>query len=317
MSYILLIIGFLALIKGADIFVLGSSSIAKSLKVPSLIIGLTIVAFGTSAPEAAVSVTAALNGNNDMAIANVIGSNIFNFLAVLGVVAIIKPIKVQKSTIMKEFPFAILATIVLSILSHDIKFQGYSQNSITRADGLMLLSLFGIFMYYLIEMALTSKEEMDIDKAKESIPISKSIIMSILGIVGIIIGGQFVVNSSSDIAINFGMSESLVGLTIVSIGTSLPEFVTSVVAAKKGESDIAIGNVIGSNIFNVLFVLGSSSIISDIKVHEAVFTDMMFMIIITIVTFIFAATSQKIDKKEGVILIISYILYMIFIIRRN
>ncbi|CEI73474.1 calcium/sodium antiporter [Romboutsia hominis] len=317
MSYILLIIGFLILIKGADVFVVGSSSIAKTLKVPTLIIGLTIVAFGTSAPEAAVSITAALKGSNDMAIANVVGSNIFNFLCVLGVVAIINPIKVQKSTIIKEFPFAVLATIVLSILSHDIKFQGYTQNALTRADGLMLLTLFGIFMYYLVEMAITSKEEMEIDQADESIPMSKSILMSIFGIIGIIVGGQFVVDSASNIALAWGMSENLVGLTIVSIGTSLPEFVTSIVAARKGESDIAIGNVVGSNLFNILFVLGISSFISNIQVHSIVFVDMMIMIIITILTYIFAGTKQRINKKEGILLVIMYILYMTFIIIRK
>ncbi|MDK2585104.1 calcium/sodium antiporter [Romboutsia sedimentorum] len=317
MNYILLIIGFLLLIKGADTFVVGSSSIARIFKVPTLIIGLTIVAFGTSAPEAAVSVTAALKGSNDMAIANVVGSNIFNLLCVVGIAAIINPIKVQKSTIIKEFPFAILAAVVLMILAHDVKFQGYSENLLTRADGLMLLALFGIFMYYLIEMALTSKEEMNIDQAKENISIGKSVFMSILGIIGILIGGQMVVNSASSIAITLGMSENLVGLTIVAIGTSLPEFVTSVIAARKGESDIAIGNVVGSNLFNILFVLGISSTISNIPVHPIVFIDMLVMIIVTILTCVFAATKKSVNKIEGIFLVLIYILYMVFVIIRQ
>lgn len=317
MSYILLIIGFLLLIKGADTFVVGSSSIAKIFNVPTLIIGLTIVAFGTSAPEAAVSITAALKGNNDMAIANVVGSNIFNILAVVGIAAFINPIKVQKSTIIKEFPFAILASVVLLILAHDIKFQGYNENLLTRADGLMLLSLFGIFMYYLIEMALTSKEDMNVDQAKDNISMGKSILMSALGIIGILIGGQLVVNSASSIAIAWGMSENLVGLTIVAVGTSLPEFVTSIIAARKGESDIAIGNVVGSNLFNILFVLGISATISNISVHPIVFIDMIIMIIVTILAYALAATRKSINKFEGAILAMLYIVYTIFIIIRQ
>lgn len=317
MSYILLIIGFLFLIKGADSFVSGSSSIAKIFKVPSLIIGLTIVAFGTSAPEAAVSITAALKGNNDMAIANVVGSNIFNLLLVVGVSSIINPIKVQKTTIIKEFPFAILASIVLIILSHDTKFQGYNINSLTRADGLILLSLFIIFIYYLIEMAITSKEEMNIEQNNENLSIGKSIIFSILGILGIIIGGDIVVNSASNIALNLGMSQNLVGLTIVAVGTSLPEFVTSIIAAKKGESDIAIGNVVGSNLLNILFVLGLSSTINNIQIQPIVFIDMLVMVFITILTYIFASTKKTVSKGEGIVLSVIYIIYMIFIIIRQ
>ncbi len=175
MNYILLLIGFILLIKGADFFVSGASSIAKSLKIPTLIIGLTIVAFGTSAPESAVSVTAALSGQNDIAIANVVGSNIFNLLAVIGIAAMINPVNVQKTTIIKEFPFAILASLVLMILSHDTRFQGYSENLLTKADGLMLLALFTIFMYYLVEMAVTSKEEMEVEQGDGKMPIGKSI----------------------------------------------------------------------------------------------------------------------------------------------
>ena len=244
MVYLLLLVGFLFLIKGADTFVTGSSSIARKLKIPSLIIGLTIVAFGTSAPEAAVSITAAIQGQNDMAIANVVGSNIFNILAVVGIASIISPIKVQKSTIIKEFPFALLASVVLMILSYDTKFQGYDANLLTRADGLILLAIFAVFMYYLVEMAITSKEDINEESSEKEISIAKSVVMGILGFIGILIGGKLVVDSASDIAISLGMSENLVGLTIVSIGTSLPEFATSVIAAKKGESDIAIGKVV-------------------------------------------------------------------------
>ncbi|MDY5211522.1 MAG: calcium/sodium antiporter [Intestinibacter sp.] len=315
MNYILLLVGFVFLIKGADGFVSGASSIAKKFSIPPLIIGLTIVAFGTSAPEAAVSVTAALKGQNDMAIANVVGSNIFNFLVVIGITSMVKPIRVQKSTIIKEFPFVILASFVFSVISHDTRFQNASENMLSKADGYILLSLFAIFMYYLIEMALTSKDNEQEDEIEE-IPLTKSIIYSILGVAGIIIGGQLVVNSASNIALAWGMSENLVGLTIVSVGTSLPELVTSIVAARKGESDIAIGNAVGSNIFNLLFVLGLSSSIHSIAIHPEVFYDMLIMIIATILTYVFAITKKCINRGEGIFLFLLYVIYLIYIIMR-
>lgn len=317
MSYIILIIGFVLLIKGADIFVSGASSIAKIFNVPSLIIGLTIVAFGTSAPEAAVSISAALVGNNDMAIANVVGSNIFNLLFVGGVAAMIHPLAVQKSTILKEFPFAVLASLVLIILAHDVKLQGYSQNLLTRADGLMLLALFAIFVYYLFDVALSSKEVKEEGQNQQKISIRKSVLMSVVGIIGIIIGGQMVVNGASDIALSWGMSQNLVGLTIVSIGTSLPEFMTSVIAARKGENDIAIGNIVGSNIFNILFILGLSATIHPIGVQAIVLLDMVIMLIVTIVAYLLSATKKTVSKPEGVLLTAMYIVYMIFIIIRK
>ncbi|MCC3864166.1 calcium/sodium antiporter [Terrisporobacter petrolearius] len=316
MTYIILLIGFLFLIKGADFFVEGSSSIAKKFKIPSLIIGLTIVAFGTSAPEAAVSITAAIRGQNEMAIANVVGSNIFNILFVVGVTAMIKPIYVQKSTILKEFPFLLLSSIVLAILAYDVWFQGYNENILTRADGLIFLALFIIFIYYLIDMAINSNDETSEENYKV-MPLSKSILLSIGGLLGIIIGGNFVVNSASDIAMSLGMSENLVGLTIVAIGTSLPELATSIVAAKKGESDIAIGNAVGSNIFNILFVLGVSSCISNVPVQAEAFTDMFVMIVSTIIVYILAISNRKINKVEGIIISLLYIAYFIFIIYRQ
>lgn len=316
MTYIILLIGFLLLIKGADFFVEGSSSIAKKFNIPSLIIGLTIVAFGTSAPEAAVSITAAIRGQNEMAIANVVGSNIFNILFVVGVTAMIKPIYVQKSTILKEFPFLLLSSIVLAILAYDVWFQGYSENILTRADGLIFIALFIIFIYYLIDMAINSNDETSEENYKV-MPLSKSILLSIGGLLGIIIGGNFVVNSASDIAMSLGMSENLVGLTIVAIGTSLPELATSIVAAKKGESDIAIGNAVGSNIFNILFVLGVSSCISNVPVQAEAFTDMFVMIVSTIIVYVLAISNRKINKVEGMIISLLYIAYFVFIIYRQ
>lgn len=316
MTYIILLIGFLFLIKGADFFVEGASSIAKKFNIPSLIIGLTIVAFGTSAPEAAVSITAAMGGQNEMAIANVVGSNIFNILFVVGVTAMIRPIYVQKSTILKEFPFLLLSSIVLAILAYDVKFQGYNENILTRADGLIFIALFIIFIYYLVDMAINSNDETNEENYK-IMPLPKSILLSIGGLLGIIIGGDFVVNSSSDIAMSWGMSENLVGLTIVAVGTSLPELATSIIAAKKGESDIAIGNAVGSNIFNILFVLGVSSYISNVPVQVEAFTDMLVMIVSTLIVYLLAISNRKISKVEGMIVNLLYIAYFIFIIYRQ
>lgn len=316
MEYILLLIGFVLLIKGADFFVDGASSIAKALRIPTLIIGLTIVAFGTSAPEVAVSVTSAIQGQNEIAIGNVVGSNIFNLLVVVGIAAMICPLAVKKSIIIKEFPFTVLAGFVLIILCRDVRYQGASTNVLTRADGMMLLVLFGIFMYYLIELALTSRNDGG-DEVIETMPLSKSIPLSLGGVAAIVVGGKLVVDSASTIALALGMSQNLVGLTIVAIGTSLPELVTSVVAAKKGESDIALGNVIGSSIFNVFLILGISAFIHPIAISGEVFIDMTFMLMITLLTYIFAITKRKISRYEGGILAALYVIYMVFVIIRN
>ena len=315
MSYIILVIGFILLIKGADLFVDGASSIAKSLKIPSLIIGLTIVAFGTSAPEAAVSITGAFAGANDITVGNVVGSNIFNLLVVVGVAAFISPLNVKRSIIAKEFPFAIMGAFVLIILGYDSKYHNYPDNVLTRADGIMLLVLLGIFMYYLIELALTSRKNGEPEEEEIKVySIPKSILLCLVGIVGIVLGGDWVVDAASDIAMTFGMSESMVGLTIVAVGTSLPELVTSIVAARKGESDIALGNVIGSNIFNIFFVLGISSFIHEITINTAVFFDMFIMLAASFITYGFAASRRKINKPEGAFLVLLYVAYMAFVI---
>ena len=324
MVYLFLLLGFLFLVKGADYFVDGSSSIATSLKIPSLVIGLTIVAFGTSAPEAAVSITATIQGQNEIALGNIIGSNIFNLLCVAGMSAFIKPLSVKKSILIKEFPFLILSSILLLVLSDDLIFQQTQNSILSTGDGLVFLMFFCIFMYYLLEVSLNSKNEAlnsnnnyDTNIYKSTMPLSKSVVFSVVGILGIVIGGKLVVDCSSIIALNFGVSEKIIGITIVSIGTSLPEFVTSVVAASKGESDIALGNVIGSNIFNILFILGISSVINPISIDNNLFLDIFIMIIVTIITYIFSIRKKDINKFEGIILIIAYIAYMILVIFKN
>jgi len=315
MDYLVLIIGFIFLIKGAGFFVDGSSSIAKKFKVPPILIGLTIVAFGTSAPESAVSINAALKGSNEIALGNVIGSNLFNFLLVIGISSVINPMKVKKGTILKEFPFTVLSSLVLFILCADIALQGAGINILSRADGLILLSLFSIFLYYLVEMAILSRE--DYNEETKDISLGKSIIISLGGVLGIILGSEWVVSASSSIALKLGMSQNLVGLTIVAVGTSLPELVTSITAAFKNESDIAMGNVIGSNIFNLLFILGISSAIRPIPINSIIFVDMIYLLIVTIITYTFAITKRAVYRGEGILLSLSYIVYMVFIIIRN
>ena len=286
-NYLLLIIGFYLLIKGADLFVDGASAIAKKLKVPSILIGLTIVAFGTSAPEAAVSINAALKNSSGIVVGNIVGSNIFNVLLVIGVASIIHPIDIKLNTIVKEFPFMLLATIVLYILGNDIIFQDSMVNRLSLGDGLIILSVFAVFLYYLIEMAFLSKEA-QIESPNgdgKALNIYTSLFWGVLGLGGILFGSDLVVKNSTIIALRFGMSETLVGLTIVAIGTSLPELITSIVAARKGEGDIAIGNVIGSNLFNILFVLGVSSVISTVFVETKILLDILFLLVITIITY--------------------------------
>ena len=305
---VLLIVGFFFLIKGSDLFVDGASSIASILKVPTIIVGLTIVAFGTSAPEAAVSITSSLTGSNAMAVSNVIGSNLFNILMVIGVAALLGDLLMERSVLQKDLPFLVGITLLFAIfivIGWDI----------TSIEGIILLVILIAYLVYLIHSARKSDEGSVVEKPKLS-PL-KSIVFIIIGLAGIVLGGDLVVDSASSIAIAVGMSETLVGLTIVAIGTSLPELVTSLTALKKGENQLVIGNVIGSNIFNILFVLGASSAISAIPLNSNMLTDVVFMIFVTILCFIFGKTQEKYDKKEGIILVTLFIIYMVFAILRN
>jgi len=318
MEYILLILGFGLLIKGADYFVDGASGIAKLMRIPPILIGLTIVAFGTSAPEAAVSIRAAVNGNNGITLGNVVGSNMFNIAFIIGITSLISPLRVERTTVRKEIPFTLLSSILLLILMFDVALQAFNRNFISRADGLVLLSFFAIFMYYLFEVARNNWEEID----PEEMPVSpkvmgKNILFTLAGLAAIIFGGDLVVKSSTQIAYAFGMSETLVGLTIVAVGTSLPELITSVTAAIKKQSEIAVGNIIGSNIFNILFVLGISSVISPVAVIGAIFTDVKIMIFYTFILLIFSRTYHRISRAEGAVLLLSYISYVTYIIMRN
>lgn len=318
-SVFFLILGFLLLVKGADLFVDGASSIAKRLRIPSLIIGLTIVAFGTSAPELAVSVTAALKGSNDIALGNVVGSNVFNLLVVIGVSAMLCPLAVEKSMIKKDYPLSIGATLLLGLLVMDQFLGKKDAMSLSRIDGIILLAGFALFMYLTIREGLAKRKE-HLQSQEEEIPVKYSLpvslLLSVAGLLGIIFGGDMTVNSAKEIARAFGLSEALIGLTIVAIGTSLPELVTSVVASKKGESDIALGNAVGSNLFNILFILGVSSTILPMGVSQTYLYDIGFLLVVSLLVFIPVAARQKISRGTGAAMTGAYILYTIYLIMR-
>jgi cation:H+ antiporter len=318
LTYILLAIGFALLIKGADYFVDGSSKIATMLRVPPLLVGLTIVAFGTSSPEATVSIIAAMEGSSEVSLGNVIGSNIFNITLVVGITAMINPLAVETMTIRKEIPFTMLASVALAVVANDIALQTANTNLIGRSEGLILLLFFMIFLYYIIEVALNNREPAPaVAEVTSQLTWGKNILFTLAGLAAIIFGGDLVVDNATQIALSFGMSETLAGLTIVAVGTSLPELITSITAALKKKSEIALGNIVGSNIFNILFVLGTSATIAPLAVNDKIFTDIALMIILTAVLLIFSRSKFKISKIEGAILAAVYIAYLVYIILRN
>ncbi len=304
-SVVLLVIGFVLLIKGADFFVEGSSSVAKRLKVPSIIIGLTIVAMGTSLPECAVSITASITNNNALAVSNAVGSNIFNLMVVCGFCALFNPLVVEKSTLKKEFPFSMICAVLLLVF-------GYLSMTLGRADGLLLLAVFICFLIWMVRSALKARAQAG-DEEYELLPVWKCLLFIIGGIIAIKFGGDFVVEGASAIAAKAGLSQNLIGLTIVACGTSLPELVTSVVAAKKNELDMALGNVIGSNIFNILFVLGVAAAISPIAFIMENVIDIVILIAMSAVVWGFAWTKKTLDKKEGIVMLAMYAVYLVYI----
>lgn len=322
LSCLLLIAGFVALIKGADWFVEGSSGLAANFKVPSVIIGLTIVAMGTSAPELAVSTSAALAGSNEIALSNVVGSNIFNLLGVLGICALIHPIPIDKTIMKRDYPISVILSFVTLlavglgfVLSGNFAETGMLDNvgEVSRPYGIILLVLFVAYIAMLIIQA--RKDRKQEDDAAEPMPVWECIILIILGLACIIVGGQFVVDNAKKIAAAAGMSETLIGLTIVAIGTSLPELVTSIVASKKGENGLAVGNVVGSNIFNILFILGVSSTIHPIAVNLASVLDLAVLIVVSVITYIFAR-SGKLGRTAGAVMVALYTADVVFAILR-
>ena len=311
---LLLIVGFAMLVKGADWFVEGAAGIASKFGIPQLVVGLTIVAMGTSAPEAAVSITAALKGNAGIAVGNVVGSNIFNIFAIVGCTAIVMPILVGKSTMSKEIPLVILSSLVLYFISNDIVFDGASHNLISRTDGFVLLGFFAIFMAYTFSIAKNVDTE-EVQTVK-MMPMWRAVLFIIVGLAGLIFGGQLFVNGASEIARSLGVSESVIGLTLVAAGTSLPELATSVVAAIKKNPGIAIGNVVGSCLFNLFFILGASAVITPLQMGGINNIDFMMLIIASVLLWFFGLVigDRKITRIEGVMLLTCYVGYTIYLI---
>lgn len=320
---LLLAVGFAFLVKGADFFVEGSSSIAKKLKVPPIIIGLTIVAMGTSLPETAVSVTASLVQNNELAVSNVVGSNIFNLMFVIGVCSILTPIMVQKATVVRDIPLSLGCALFLLVLG----VSGLGDKAgmtLGHADGVIFLIVFAGYIFTMVRSAMKARaagQKVEIEGVEEcdnmkELSYGKSILFLIVGAAAIAFGGDLTVDTASRIAIELGMSQTLVGLTIVSIGTSLPELVTSVVAARKNEVDMAVGNAVGSNIFNILMVLGISSAISPVALIRENIIDIVLLMVFSVMVWIFAGTRKKIERKEVIIMVVVYLVYCAYIIAR-
>lgn len=300
LNILLLRLGFVLLIKGADFFVDGSSSIAKLLKVPSVVIGLTIVAMGTSAPEAAVSITAGISGSNEIAISNVVGSNIFNMLVVVGACAIIKSFDLDRNILKRDFPVNIVANVVLlgaMLLG----------SAISRFDGIMMLLLMIAYITWLVVNALKNREESS-DNIKTISPIL-SVVYIIGGLAAVIFGGDLVVDNATVLAQAMGWSETFIGLTIIAIGTSLPELVTSIVASKKGENGLALGNVVGSNIFNLLLIIGLSSSITEIAIDLSAIINTVFLLILTVLMYVLCVVRKKLGRVEGIIMVSLYAAY--------
>lgn len=310
----LLLAGFALLIKGADFLVLGSSALARRFKIPELIIGLTIVAFGTSTPELIVSLVAAAKGLNDVAIGNVVGSNLFNLLFILGISALILPITVQRSTIIKEIPYSIVAAILLLILANDHLYTENRANVITFIDGLILLAFFLFFMFYIFRNMKNDNPDIAVDKKPYGI--GKILLLIIGGLAGLVLGGRISVINAVAIAHELGISERIIGLTIIAVGTSLPELATSAVAAYRRNSDIAVGNVVGSNIFNILLVLSASAFINPMPYQLSFNSDITVLIAATMLLLFFTYTGKKavIDRREGFLLLMGYIGYTVFLV---
>ena len=332
LEIIFLLVGFVLLIKGADYFVEGSSAVAKKLKVPSIVIGLTIVAIGTSMPELAVSTFASAQNSNDIALSNVIGSNIFNLLVVLGFSALFHQIRVKSSIVKREFPFLLVVTIITILLAGDRVWSGKITNLsqiftfqhgsnpigvVGRLDGILFVLLFVGFLWWTVRYALKERQKNQEENEEQLLSAQKCVLFILGGIIAIVAGGEVVVYCAKKLALAAGMSEVLVGLTVVALGTSLPELVTSAVAAKKGEADIAVGNVVGSNIANILLVLGMSATISPVGVVSMSLVDTIVSLVATLLVWGVAGNDKKIKRPEGILLLLVYFAYMAYIICRQ
>ena len=308
-----LVFGFFLLIKGADLFVDGAASTASNFKVSKILIGLTIIAFGTSAPEFAVSMQALANHSTDMVLGNVIGSCVLNILLILGIAAMIHPIKIKDNTVKKELPIALLISTLLAVLMLDIKLSNSQINQITRSDAIVILLFFSVFLYYLINLYKKNKEETKEEKPRYGL--IKSFIFVGIGLASIIIGSDLVVKNATNIAEAFGISERVISLTIIALGTSLPELVTTIVASSKGEQDLLLGNIIGSNIFNICVVLGIPvAIFGTITPKSFTAIDIIALVGSSLLLFIFALTKKKINRFEGTLMFFSFLVYYVLLI---
>ncbi len=315
-AVIVLVVGFVLLVKGADFFVEGASSVAKMLKVPSLIIGMTIVAMGTSLPETSVSIAASINNQNTLAVSNVVGSNIFNLMVVLGVCAVMCELQVSKDVLKRDYPFSVICAILLLVA-------GYIGMTLGRVDGIIFLVIFVGFLFVLIKSAMDARKRGEISEKEREMneeisemkeqPVWKSILYIVGGAIAIKYGGDWVVDSASTIATSFGISATLVGLTICSVGTSLPELVTSIVAARKNELDMAIGNVVGSNVFNILMVLGIAASVSPIAFLTENVIDIIILLVFSLITWLFCVTKKRIGRMEGITMLALYGIYLVYI----
>lgn len=318
MTYALFVIGFAFLIKGADLLVEGSSSLGRRLGISNLVIGLTVVAFGTSAPELFVNLFAAVNGTTDIAIGNIVGSNIVNILFILGICAVIRPLTVKSGTVWKEIPMSLLAAVLVLLMANDRIIDGAALDTLTRIDGFVLEAFFVIFLYYTFGIARVEGSAVD-EPASPSRSLSASIGMVALGLCALVLGGQWIVNGATAIAAIFGLSEALIGLTIVAVGTSLPELATSAVAAYKNNPDIAIGNVVGSNIFNIFFILGLSAIIRPLPFAGGLNFDLWVCVGASALLFIwmFLGKRHLLERWQGFAFMASYVLYVAAIVVRG
>ncbi|MFQ3212528.1 MAG: cation:H+ antiporter [Marivirga sp.] len=314
-----IVFGFILLIKGADFMVSGAASFAKKFHVPEIIIGLTIVAMGTSAPEMVVNLVSGSKGLDDVIFGNIIGSSLFNLLLILGIAGIVRPLRVHSNTVWREIPFSLALCLVFFILVNDVFFFGSSENGIGKLDGILLLLCFGGFLFYIFRSVKRNKSPLEFPDETKNYTNLTTFLMIFGGIAGLVIGGRMVVDHSVEIARNMAISEKMIGLTILAAGTSLPELATSVVAAYKGKADIAIGNVIGSNIFNISLILGVNGLIRPINYNTEFNTDMLFLIAGSLMLFVFMFTfsKKKLDRWESAIYLLIFIAYMIFVFSRK
>ena len=312
MDIIYLLLGFIIIIKGSNMLVDGSVNLAKFLKIPTLVIGLTIVAIATGVPEIAISISSSLKGSNGLLLGNLLGSNIFNILFILGLIAIIKPLHIKKEIILKNYAFALLSCLVLFIISYDIYFGDSLVNVITRTEGILLLCFAGIFLYSTV-LGATLDKNIKVEKGKFSF---KDILYIVVGIVLIGLSAEVIVNSAVNISKWLGIGEDLIGLTIIAVGTNLPELVTSIVAVRKGEVDIAIGNLVGTNIYNIFLILGLAATINPIVISSNAFIDIIVLAITSFIVYIFIQHKKDINRKEGIIMILLYIIYIVYVVIR-